>query len=412
MSLTQVYKNIGTLLSLEGVRKKDGRRVQEEDLSLISKAAIVVSKGVIQWLGPQKKLPKIYAKKSKEIDLQGQTVLPGFNEAHTHSIFSGSRAQEFELRNQGVSYQEIAARGGGILSTMTKTRAANAKSLLNLTQQRTDRFLQQGVTTLEVKTGYALNLKDEIKCLGVISQLKGPRIVSTYLGAHAVPKEFSSADEYLHYILEKVLPVIQKKKLSQRVDIFIEKGFFTQEQARHYLSTAQKMGFDCVIHADQLSLCGGAELAVEMSALSGDHLIQIQENQIQKLAQSRVTALLLPAADLYMKCAYPPARKLIDAGARVALATDFNPGSCPTQDLSLVGLLGRLEMKMTLPEVIAAYTYNAACALKLEQKTGTIGVGFCADFISIQKDWTDLFYQIGDQNSSKSVCSGRIFDFS
>lgn len=393
-----LYKNINKLYTLQQAARKQGRHVQHEDLSVIEKAAVVVDQGKILWLGEKRKLPLSFArqKKLKEIDLQKANVLPGFVECHTHSIFAGDRTGEFELRNMGVSYQDIAARGGGILTTVKATRKASAQQLIDLTQSRVNEFHRQGVTTLEIKTGYALNEKDELKCLQALQKIKGPEIVSTFLGAHSVPPEYKSKPEqYLKLLAEKVLPKIQKKNLSRRCDIFVEKGFFDMDMARTYLQKAIELGFQITIHADQLSLSGGADLCVELGALSGDHLLQVGEWQMQKLARSQVTCVLLPAADLYMKCEYPKARQMIEAGCRVALATDFNPGTSPTQDLALVGLLARLEMKMSLAEVIAAYTVGAAYALDLQGRKGSLEVGKDADMIAVDGDITDLFYQVG-----------------
>jgi imidazolonepropionase len=407
MKKPTLFRNIGLILTLKGVSERDGRHIREQDLGFIHNAALVVSDGKIQWIGEEKKLPKAYSQVKRRINLDKQTVLPGFVECHTHSVFSGSRAAEFELRNQGMSYQEIAARGGGILHTMKSTRASRASEMLRTTQSRVDRFVEQGVTTLEIKSGYALDLENEVKILQVVKKLKPIRVVSTYLGAHALPPEFKSAEDYLKFSVEKVLPILKQKKLTERVDIFAEKGFFIGESAKKYLQQAKNMGFAITIHADQLSLSGGSDLAVELAALSADHVLQIGDAQVQRFAESQTTCVLLPAADLYLRCAYPPARKLLDAGARVALATDFNPGSSPTQDLSLVGLLARLEMKMSLPEVIAAYTYNAAAALNLHQKVGSLEIGKCADFISTSKDWNDLFYSAGEIMTKNVYFSGH-----
>lgn len=415
MKKYSIYRKISNLLTLEGAYQKKGRHPSEADLSIINNASLVIDdSGSILWVGPEsqlnhflktfkKELPVKTKVTFEEINLKGKTVLPGFVDCHTHSIFAGNRFEEFEWRNQGVSYQEIAAKGGGILSTMKATRKASANELYDLALQRMKIFYQQGVTTVEVKSGYSLNLKDELKQLKVIQKLndqigkksKIPNCVSTFLGAHALPPEFKNYPDYLNFLVNAVLPQVKKQKLSQRVDIFIEKGFFPLAESRAYLQQAQQMGFDLVIHADQLSLSGGSELAVQLNAKSADHVIQIQEPEIQKLAQSEVTSVLLPAADLYMKCAYPPARKLIDSGARVAIASDFNPGSSPTQDIMLVGLLSRLYMKMSLPEVITAYTINGAYALGLENKIGVLRAGHKANFIITSEDWRGLFYQAG-----------------
>lgn len=368
--------------------------------------ALLVENKKIIWIGPQNKIPK-KINISKEIDLKNQLVFPSFIECHTHSVFAGSRAEEFELRNNGVSYLEIAKRGGGILSTMKKTRQMKFSDLLMKTQQHVDTFLKQGVSTLEIKSGYALDLKNELKMLEVIKQLKGPQIISTFLGAHALPPEFETHEQYLNYLVLKVLPVIKKRKLAERVDIFIEKNFFESNVASEYLQKATQMGFQTTIHANQLSLSGGADLALKLKSQSADHVIHLTDSLIKEFSKSKTVAVLLPAADLYMKCAYPPARQLLDAGAQVALATDFNPGSCPTQDLSLVGLLARLEMKMTLPEVFKAYTSGAAQALGVQDQQGELAVGKLANFISTDAELTDFFYSVGSMPKHSLYIGGQ-----
>ena len=370
------------------------RLVDSEFKSHTEKMALVTDKGIIRWLGPQNKVPKNF-KVRKSIDLKNQLVFPSFIECHTHSIFAGSRAEEFEMRNQGATYLEIAQKGGGIISTMKATRDASMKNLLTETQKRVDRFVKQGVSTLEIKSGYALDLENEVKLLSVVKKLKGPRIISTFLGAHAKPPEFQTHSEYLKYLAATVLPVIKKKKLADRVDIFIEHGFFEKMESQAFLKQAANLGFHLTVHANQLSLSAGAEVALSLKAKSADHLIFMNEGLIKAFANSKTVAVLLPMADLYLKCAYPPARKLIDAGACVALATDFNPGSCPSQDLATVGLLARLEMKMTLPEVFKAYTFGAACALGIEAEEGRLEVGKFANFITTQATQADFFYSAG-----------------
>lgn len=410
--MATLIRGIGKLLTLEGAWQKAGRRIVEDDLGLIPKAAILVHQGKIVWVGPEKglktalrQLPKSLSKITKEFDVKGRTALPGWIDCHTHSVFAGHRWHEFEMRCQGATYQEIAQKGGGILSTMKATRAASKQSLIDVTQKRIDGFLRQGVTTVEVKSGYALDLNGELKQLEVAKALKGPRIITTFLGAHAKPPEFSKTSDYLQFLCDKVLPQVKKKKLADRVDIFIEKNFFEGESARNYLERAKELGFNITIHADQLSLSGGSRLAIELLAHSADHVIQIGAEEIQQFAKSETTAVLLPMADLYMKCAYPPARKLIDAGARVALATDFNPGSCPSQDIQLVGLLARLHMQMTLPEIISAWTVGASHALGLGE-VGCLKSGFSADLQVIDTDWEGLFYQAGMNPTSDVFVQG------
>ena len=382
-------------------------QIVNQDFTGFDSKAFLVRDGQFLAIGSKKQIEKIIKeqnlkKTTQEIDLKKQNVLPAFIECHTHTLFAGSRAEEFELRNNGMSYLEIAKRGGGILSTMKNTRQASASKLLVATKKKVDQFVHQGVATIEIKSGYALDLKNEIKSLQVINKINSlylpqvaPRIVPTFLGAHAKPPEFESYSEYLDYLISKVLPVVQKKKLARRVDIFIENNFFEASDAEKYLKRAMDMGFETTIHANQLSLSGGAELALQLGSLSADHVIHLSDEAIQSFGRSHTIPVLLPAADLYMKCPYPKARALIDSGARVALATDYNPGSCPTQDLALVGLLARLEMKMTLPEVFKAYTLHAAAALGIESEEGSIELNKRANFISTYADMTDFFYSAG-----------------
>lgn len=343
-----------------------------------------------------------------EIDLGNALVLPGFVECHTHSVFAGHRGLEMEMKFQGRSYQEIAQAGGGILSTVMATRAATLEELKKLTEKRIQKFILQGVTTLEIKSGYGLDLETEIKMLKSIPEKSEIDIIKTFLGAHAKPQEFKTHGEYLKELAEKYLPEIKKLMLATRADIFIEKGFFEKDESKQYMKAAQALGFALTIHADQLSLSGGTEVGCELGAHSVDHCIQVGDSEIKKLAQAQTAAVLLPAADLYLKCAYPPARKMIEAGVRVALATDFNPGTSPTQDLSLVGMLARREMKMTLDEVVLAYTQHAAHALGLEKEVGSLAVGKKADFTVWSCDEDELFLKIGGMIPEQVYKHGKL----
>ncbi len=393
----QVFRKISEILTLSGARQKQGRGVTEADLGLEKNQTLVVSRGRIVWLGPDENLPKEFKKRvAEEYDCKGLTVAPGLVECHTHSVFSGNRSAEFEMRNQGVSYVEIAKQGGGILSTMRQTRQAPLRELVKTAQDRVHRFAKQGVTTLESKSGYGLDLENEFKMLKCMGLLKKMRVVPTFLGPHARPPEFASCKAYLDQLIDDVLPRLKQRQLARRCDIFIENGFFEKSDSERYFKAAQDLGFDIVAHAEQLTHSGGAQLAVKYGAVSADHLLQINDSDIQTLSNSETTCVLLPSSDLYMKVSYPKARELIDRGARVALATDFNPGSSPSQDVSLVGLLARLEMKMTLPEVIGAYTVGAAYALKLQDEIGSLEVGKSADFFLSKESWKHFFYEIGN----------------
>ena len=365
----------------------------------------MVEEGKISWIGNNTKIPKAY-KAFKEVDLKNKNVFPGFIDCHTHFVFAGDRKHEFEQRNQGTSYQEIANKGGGILFTVESTRKASEKKLTELAQQRVKEHLKQGVTTVEIKSGYGLNLKTEKKMLKAARALKGIQVVTTYLGAHAIPKGMNE-ESYLETLKED-LKTIKKNKLAERVDIFVERNYFSKEKAKAYLNTAIEMGFKVTIHADQLNLTGGSDLAVELKAQSADHVICLDEKGKKTLAQSQTVAVLLPAADFYLQCDYPDARALIDQGGRVALATDHNPGSSPTQNISFVGLLARLKMKMSLPEVFTALTYNGACALGLENERGSLTLGKQADFFVTDKPWQDFFYSMENHQADKTYIKGKV----
>ena len=394
------FRNIQELWTFQGVAQKQGRHIVEEDLGLINNAAMLCKEGWIVWVGKDSELTSQVVRevvgnlKVEECDFSHKIIMPAFVEAHTHSVFAGDRTLEFELRNRGWSYQQIAEQGGGIVSTVKATRSVSKEGLRELTQRRVDRFLKQGVGTLEIKSGYSLEEEGEIKILQVIKELTGPQIVATYLGPHAILPDHSK-EEYQKQVIEQTLLKIAQNQLARRVDIFVERGYFDVHFARQYFTKAKQLGFEMAAHVEQLSHCGGVALALEFGAKSVDHIVEINEKDIQALGKSETTAMLLPAADFYLKIPYPKARNLIEQGARVALATDFNPGSSPTQDLSFVGLLARLEMKMTLPETLAAYTLNAAYALGLESVKGSIDLKKHCDFIVLEDNLQSLFYNCG-----------------
>lgn len=389
-----VFTDIADCLTLAGAAAKGARRVTEEDLSIVSDAALVTRHGRIAWVGRRADLPAEFSGLPRK-SLGGATVLPGLVECHTHLVFAGSRAHEFEWRMQGQTYQEISAKGGGILSTVGATRAATEAELARTAQMRADRFVRQGVTTLEAKSGYGLDLENELKCLRVARSLRGPRVVATYLGAHSRSPDHPDLQAYLTHVLDVVLPEVARSRLADRVDIYVEKGFFDRDQARAYLGKARALGLSVTAHVEQLSDSGGADVALEFQPQSVDHVVYLGEESLRKVATSETTAVLLPASDFYLKMRYPPARALLDQGGRVALSTDFNPGTSPTQDLSLVGVLARIEMKMSLAEVIAAFTLGGAHALGLHNEVGSLEAGKQCDFLTLDGHWRELFYSVG-----------------
>lgn len=397
----KIFKSIRELLTLRAGAAKDGRHISEPDLSPIQNAAMIARGGQIVWIGREAELSKELIgqwgdERSAEIvDLGNRTVLPGFTECHTHLVFAGDRSQEFEWRQSGMSYQEIYARGGGILSTVSETRKASHEQLLLLAQTRADRFAAQGVTTLEVKSGYGLNLETERKILEVARKIRGPHVVTTFLGAHSRSPDFSDLAAYMTEIINRIMPEIAREKLADRVDIYVEKGFFEHALAKDYFEAARGFKLPITAHVEQLSVFGGTDLALDFEPQSVDHVVFVEPKTIDRLARSKASAVLLPASDFYLKMRYPPARALIDAGARVALSTDFNPGTSPTQDLSLVGVLARVEMKMSLAETIGALTVGAAAALGRLDSTGSLEVGKSCDFTVFDDSWRALFYSVG-----------------
>lgn len=411
--VNQIFCTKGKIYTFEGVQKKEGRHIQESDLTAHSRASLIVVDGIIQEIWDEKTLKLFLKSKNRKnfriVDLGVTHIYPGFVECHTHLIYAGNRADEFNWRLEGQSYQEISAKGGGILSTVKALEKVTSKKLLKDSQEKVNRFLAQGVTTLEVKSGYGLSQKEELRSLQVAKNLQGPHIVPTYLGAHSIPPLYKG--KVGEYIREVALPTAQKvlqKKLAKRADIFVEKGFFEIETARDYLQKLKAMGFDIILHADQLTRTGASLLGAEMGALSVDHAIQINDSDIQALTRSQTTAVLLPSADFYMRCAYPPARKLMDEGVRVALATDYNPGTSPTQDLAFTGLLARMEMKMSLAEVFAAYTYNGAAALALQKSQGCLLPGYAANFFTSHAEPSEFFYRVGYTPVEQVYTNGKI----
>lgn len=406
--MVKVFKNIDECLTLEGASRKEGRQISDADLSIIKDAAIVVKKNKIAWVGSTKNLPKEY-KKVKSVSLKGKTVLPAFIDCHTHLVYGGNRGNDFEMKFQGKTYQEIAAAGGGIVNTVENTRKLSEKELLKISEERAYNFLKQGVTTVEMKSGYGLNFKTEEKILKVVNKIKSVRTVATYLGPHAKPREVESLD---HYIQQVLLDLKKIKKYSNRADIFIEKNYFTIDHARQYFQAAKELGFDVISHTNQLNPSEGARFSVQMGARSCDHLNYLKTQDIVVLAQADTTCVFIPTADYYINVPYPPARELINQGARVALSTDYNPGTSPTQDIQFVGLLARKEMKMTLSEVIAAWTVAPSYALGLQNELGSLEAGKLADFVVLNSSWKDLFYQVGFNSVTQVFKDGKAVHFS
>lgn len=398
------YLNISQLLTMEGVAKKKGRHTQEADLGIISNAAVVADSdtGKIVWVGETTGLPNEYRNLRNVQNCEGYMWLPELVECHTHLIFGGNRYKDFGRRCAGMSYQQVAAAGGGIQSTLEATRSASIDELQQRAEQQLDRFQRFGVGTVEVKSGYGLTLEHELKMLECVERLRSRtsvRLLSTFMPAHMTPPEFKGrTDEYVEVICKEWIPEVAKKEWATFFDVFVEDGYFSVDQARLLCETAKNFGFRIKLHAEQFNDLGGTDLAVELGAVSADHLDQISDPSIRKIANSDTVAVLLPGASLFAGTSFPPARKLIDEGARVALSTDFNPGTSPTRNLPLMTTLACCQMGMTVAEALAGVTYNAAAALGVEGRIGTLEVG---------KEFR-AFQIRGDSYESLTYCFGEL----
>lgn len=372
-----------------------------DDLSIIVDGGMLVRDGVIVATGPTDVIGKGLASDTEVVDATGRVVLPGFIDAHTHPVFAGNRVDEFELRARGASYEQIAASGGGIRSTVRKTRAASADELLQQAVKHARWFLECGTTTIEAKSGYGLSLADELKMLRVIRALDTQtpiEVVPTFLGAHTFPEEHQNDPEaYVASVINEMLPTVAEEGLAEYCDIFFERGYFDLSASRRILTAAKSHGFGLRMHVDQLTNSGGANLAAELSAATADHLEQTEDEGIASLQRAAVQPVLLPGSVYALgKSRYPRARAMIDAGLAVVLATDFNPGSSPTPSIPMVLSLAATQMKMTPAEGITAATINAAYSLRRGDKIGSLEAGKLANFSVFDcADHRELAYYFG-----------------
>jgi imidazolonepropionase len=384
------------------------------ECSLIGNGSLLIRNGLIEWAGPAEEMPTVEGQRDITwIDARGKVVLPGFIDSHTHTLFAGSRVDEFEQRLRGMSYSEITARGGGILSTVQRVRQASKEELKASARPRLRRMLQFGVTTIEVKSGYGLTPADEIKCLEAIAELnaEGPwELVPTFLGAHAVPPEYRANREgYIRSLCEEMLPEVARQGLAEFCDVFCEKDVFSVDESRHILRRARDLGLQPKLHADELSPLGGAELAVEVGAVSADHLLCISDKGIDALASSGTVATLLPGTAFFLGVAYAPARRLIERGVHVALASDCNPGTCMTENLPLIGSMACTQMGMTPGEVVTALTQHAAAALARGDRLGSLAPGKQGDVIVCSvPDYREIFYHFGINHVECVIKRGRV----
>jgi imidazolonepropionase len=415
-----LIKNAAQLVTCSGFSAKKGKEMA--DLHIIEDGALIIKEGVIEAVGQSGDIDKQLKNNGADqsdfdiIDARDKAVLPGFVDSHTHLVFGGYRAEEFSWRLRGDSYMEIMQRGGGIVNTVNATRQVSAEELLQSGIKRLNSMLSFGVTTVEGKSGYGLDRDTEIKQLEVMARLNQIHyldVVSTFLGAHAVPPEYKGKqDAFIDFMASDVLPRVVDQNLAEFCDIFCEKSVFSIDQSRRLLTRAKELGLKLKLHADEIVQLGGAELAAELGAISADHLLQASDRGIKDMAATGVVATLLPATAFSLKEGYANGRKMMDSNCAVALATDFNPGSCFTESIPLVFALATLHMNISTEEAISALTINGAAALDRADQIGSIDAGKKGDLIVLEfPSYTYIPYHLGVSTVEKVIKQGNlVFD--
>ncbi len=408
-----LVENAAQLLTLAAV---DPTLEAEKKLGIITNGTVAARSGRIVWIGPAGRTSGnvILVSGGEKLDASDKVVMPGFIDSHTHLLFAGTREKEFELRIRGATYQEIAAQGGGIKSTVEKTRRASKEELIAAGKKNLNSMLSLGTTTVEAKTGYGLSTKDEIKMLEALQDLAREHsieVVPTFLGAHEVPPEYAGKKEdYVQLVIEEMIPAVAERKLAVFCDVFCEKGVFSLEESRRILEAAKGYGMLPKLHADELTPLGGAELAADVGAVSADHLLFISEKGMEAMAEKGVVATLLPGTAFFLFMdRYAPARQMISKGVTVALATDFNPGSCMTESLPLITTIACTQMRMAPAEALWGVTINAAKALRKEKEIGSLEPGKQADLLILDiPDYRHLVYHFGVNHVEKVIKKGKL----
>jgi imidazolonepropionase len=409
--MKKLLKSPAKIVTVDTNGRNYRRGKDSSALSILYDHSIIIENKIIKDFIPNSKVGEHTF--DKVIDLSGMIILPGLVECHTHTAFTGSRSNEFFMRLKGATYQEIAEAGGGIISTVKAVRQSSFEELVRIIKSKIDLFISQGVTTLEIKSGYGLSYYDEIKILQVINYFKQSlpiNIIPTFLGAHTYPPEYKNDHKkYLKIIIDELLPFIIKNGLAEYVDAFCEKGAFSSEEVDKIFSKAKKLGYKLRLHTEQFNNVGGLDVALKHNALSVDHLEVITENDVNKLSGSDTVAVLLPGVSFFLNYQFAPARQLIDNNAIVALSTDFNPGSSNIPNLHLIMSIAALKMGMNAEEIISGVTINAAKALGISDKIGSIEIGKEADFAVFNLDnYEDIIYNTGQNLNIMTIKNGEI----
>lgn len=406
-----ILYNPAVIVTVNTSGKNFKRGKELSDIGCLYEHSMIIEDDIIQDFVQTTSVDK--NKFDKVIDVTGKTILPGLVECHTHTAFAGSRADEFRQKLNGIGYEEIAKKGGGINTTVKAVRSSSFEELVNVTKPRIENFISQGVTTLEIKSGYGLNFENERKLLQVINYLNeiyAIDIVPTFLGAHTFPPENKNDHRvYVDEIINKMIPHFAEQRLAEFCDGFCEATAFSANEIDEIFSAADKHGLKLKLHTEQFNAIGGLDVALKHKAVSVDHLEVIKDEDIPKLGKSDTVAVLLPGVSFFLNHTYAPARKLIDQNAIVALATDYNPGSSHISSLSLIMSLAALKMNMTIEETISAVTINSAKALRREKCTGSIEIGKKADFAVFDTiDYADIVYSVGSNLNCMTVKDGKI----
>lgn len=412
--MTTLFKNIKELIQVraKGIQKVSGKEMKE--LPTLKNAWLLVKNGFIEDFGEMKSLPNIHA--DKEIDADGKMILPSWVDSHTHLVYAGNREQEFVDRINGLSYEEIANRGGGIVNSAKKLQETDEKSLYNQTEKRLQEVIKLGTGAIEIKSGYGLTTEAELKMLRVIKKLRENyplTIKSNFLALHALPLKYKNDKKtYVDKVINEMLPKVAKENLADYVDVFCEKGYFSVEDTHRILEAGKKYGMKGKIHVNQFNAIGGIETGVKHQALSVDHLEVMNDEDIEILKGTETMPVALPSCSLFLSIPYTPARKMIDAGLPLALATDYNPGSTPNGNMNLVVSLACIKMNMNPEEAINAATINAAYALDLSDSHGSITKGKKANLILTEKipSYGFLPYSFGSNHIEQVYVNGKVFN--